>query len=1160
MATGDITAPTITESGKQIAFTVEGLNATLISGFESGKGAVISGVTSKGYNTSGTLIDVSRPAYTLAFNNAALGGTPDFQDTFSGTVDTNLADHTPDVGTGWTAVYGNAALKSSSVDGLKITATDGTYGFLATCSQTGADATISAVVRRANASKRAGIAFRYADASNHWRATINDADGKVRLSTVVAGTQTDIATGTTVYSSSADHELKVVTNGTSIVLSVNGTEELSITNSTMQSNTGIGLWAQPAIESAFVNRFVSFVVNPGGECIITLDLPDEYRATDTGGTLTIDAEAISDGTYTSNAYDSTFTSDSTCPNPKPTCNCFTSYMRRESGEFYVDVQATGKAIAGYLSNTGIACVEVTATDDDGDGTPVTKRASAMQLVPAANATTGEYASTPAWRVGPFDLAPDGDWGSGGATDHKQIVITAVAKPWIGNADSLVESAPQLVFADASDDYDTHTAYVDNRGTMTIASGLAYDLEKGVCLVGNTSGARAMLSEDAAASTTTFKINHLDGTFTSGEPITFDTATVSLTTGADVALEDGDEMKTEDRNTCGHIQGAALADATTLLLKTYWGTWDADEVVDFYRIGDGLIASGQLSGTPTKLTATLVGSPSFTGDDSTGVVDNIAQPFLTTYKAAKACATANTGGAGTGGSASWSQVILRSSESHQGRYALGKYTFADRFSTIDGPVVFTRTGEETPVVVGTVDNNGIKTHLWRLQDVDWERSGGETIAHQCDHGGATWDTGTTVGNGWASSHINVQHRALAPNRAHSSTGVQTSTQGRVREHIGGGFLDTIWCIFAEQIVARDLHIDGLADAPKPTNGSTAFLHLNSYITLRPDGPDPEVAAHSDVLQFTGSGAADSYVNTEMSWCRSEPATGTQPAPFYNMTNSEGDEINRFAMVGVIQDIEVGNTISQLDDITVNDHYYWCNVFGDGLVTKNAYDEANCSWYGNIFKSTIEFSYTGWRNNHHIAGDFAGQLSTGAGGETLGDLFVDYENDDWTPKGTLLNRLEDAFVPYDGAGTAVPDDGSGAIGALQVAGVTTPTVTTATPTSETSSGATVGGNVTADGGATVTSRGVYWALTSNPTSGDNVETAGTGGTGSYTVSITGVDPETTVYVVAWATNSAGTATGSEVEFTTLAASEGGDSDDGGLVQTLARPLAGPVGGTL
>jgi hypothetical protein len=97
------------------------------------------------------------------------------------------------------------------------------------------------------------------------------------------------------------------------------------------------------------------------------------------------------------------------------------------------------------------------------------------------------------------------------------------------------------------------------------------------------------------------------------------------------------------------------------------------------------------------------------------------------------------------------------------------------------------------------------------------------------------------------------------------------------------------------------------------------------------------------------------------------------------------------------------------------------------------------------------------------------------------------------------------------------------------IVAPTVTTTAVTAITTSNATSGGNVTSDGGASVTAKGVCWSTLANPTITDAKTSNGTG-TGSFTSSLTGLSPVTTYHLRAFATNSAGTAYGSDVTFTT------------------------------
>jgi hypothetical protein len=97
---------------------------------------------------------------------------------------------------------------------------------------------------------------------------------------------------------------------------------------------------------------------------------------------------------------------------------------------------------------------------------------------------------------------------------------------------------------------------------------------------------------------------------------------------------------------------------------------------------------------------------------------------------------------------------------------------------------------------------------------------------------------------------------------------------------------------------------------------------------------------------------------------------------------------------------------------------------------------------------------------------------------------------------------------------------------------PTLTTlAVPTaSVTGNSASGGGNVTADGGAPVTARGICWSLVDPPSIANSKTTDGDG-LGEFTSSLTGLLGNSTYYVRAYATNSAGTGYGPTVSFKTL-----------------------------
>ena len=92
---------------------------------------------------------------------------------------------------------------------------------------------------------------------------------------------------------------------------------------------------------------------------------------------------------------------------------------------------------------------------------------------------------------------------------------------------------------------------------------------------------------------------------------------------------------------------------------------------------------------------------------------------------------------------------------------------------------------------------------------------------------------------------------------------------------------------------------------------------------------------------------------------------------------------------------------------------------------------------------------------------------------------------------------------------------------------PTVITTSVSYSTATTATGGGNVTNVGDLPVTARGVCWSTTPFPTIAGSHTTDGSG-TGVFSSSLTGLDPNAANYVRAYATSSAGTAYGNQVTY--------------------------------
>ena len=98
---------------------------------------------------------------------------------------------------------------------------------------------------------------------------------------------------------------------------------------------------------------------------------------------------------------------------------------------------------------------------------------------------------------------------------------------------------------------------------------------------------------------------------------------------------------------------------------------------------------------------------------------------------------------------------------------------------------------------------------------------------------------------------------------------------------------------------------------------------------------------------------------------------------------------------------------------------------------------------------------------------------------------------------------------------------------------PTLNTISVSDITPNSAKSGGEITDDGGAPVTARGIVWGTSVNPAM-DSREgmTSDGSGTGSFTSTLTGLSHAATYYVRAYATNSEGTAYGNQVQFSTSA----------------------------
>lgn len=145
-----------------------------------------------------------------------------------------------------------------------------------------------------------------------------------------------------------------------------------------------------------------------------------------------------------------------------------------------------------------------------------------------------------------------------------------------------------------------------------------------------------------------------------------------------------------------------------------------------------------------------------------------------------------------------------------------------------------------------------------------------------------------------------------------------------------------------------------------------------------------------------------------------------------------------------------------------------------------------------------------------------MSYGATISPLSGLYCDFTN-----PFVYTVTAQDAVTTQEWTVTVTVDE----------APIVLPTVTTAAVSNILTVTATGNGNITDDGNGAITQYGVCWNTVTNPTTANSHTSEVAGVEGAFTSAMTGMTFNTHYYVRAYATNSAGTSYGSNVEFTTL-----------------------------
>ena len=203
-------------------------------------------------------------------------------------------------------------------------------------------------------------------------------------------------------------------------------------------------------------------------------------------------------------------------------------------------------------------------------------------------------------------------------------------------------------------------------------------------------------------------------------------------------------------------------------------------------------------------------------------------------------------------------------------------------------------------------------------------------------------------------------------------------------------------------------------------------------------------------------------------------------------------------------------------------------GGGYVGDSGYTGGNGG--GSAFTGTAGGGYGGGAYSATYTG------GGGAGNGTNGNSGGGGGNNGGAGGGTYLgyggaNGAGDNGGKFGGGGGGGDAAGAGGDGAVYITYTTpaVPTVTSPTSASVTDTTATLGGNVTSVGSASLSAEGITWGTSANPRG--NVVTSGSTAGGVFTVPVTGLPQNTLIYFDAYATNNVGTTYSSDGTFTTL-----------------------------
>lgn len=203
-------------------------------------------------------------------------------------------------------------------------------------------------------------------------------------------------------------------------------------------------------------------------------------------------------------------------------------------------------------------------------------------------------------------------------------------------------------------------------------------------------------------------------------------------------------------------------------------------------------------------------------------------------------------------------------------------------------------------------------------------------------------------------------------------------------------------------------------------------------------------------------------------------------------------------------------------------YGCSTNSDQNVIPIAPSNLN-----GVVASTTQINLS-WTDNSSDETGFKIERKTGTGSYTIvGTVNADvviYNDSGLTPSTNYTYRV----LSYNSAGNSTTYSNELSLTTSSV--ISLPTLTTTVASSITTTTSVSGGTISSDGGAAIIARGVCWSTSANPTIALSTKSTNGTGTGVFNSNLIALSANTTYHVRAYATNSVGTAYGTDLSFIT------------------------------